>query len=89
MPAEAFAKDLKVKITKVADASKLPLPEGGWLASEVLEITKDEKGDFKKPVTITMAFDKSKVDSKAEVTLCWYDPSSKAWIFWTTSSRLG
>jgi hypothetical protein len=80
VPAEAFAKDLKVKITKVADASKLPLPEGGWLASEVLEITKDEKGDFKKPVTITMAFDKSKVDSKAEVTLCWYDPSSKAWI---------
>jgi hypothetical protein len=80
IPANAFAKDLRVKIAKVTDISGLPLPEGGQLASEVLEITKDEKGDFTKPVTITMTFDKSKVDSKAEIAIYYYNPSGKTWI---------
>ncbi|MGI5876942.1 MAG: S-layer homology domain-containing protein, partial [Dethiobacteria bacterium] len=80
VPAGAFAKDLRVKIAKVADVNGLPLPKGGWLVSDVLEITKDEKGNFTKPVTITMTFDKSKVDSKALIALYYYDPSAKMWI---------
>jgi len=80
IPAGAFAKDLKIKIAKITDTSKLSLPEDGQLVSEVLEITKDEKGDFTKAVTITMTFDKSKIDSKAEIALYYYDPALKAWI---------
>ncbi|MGI6307778.1 MAG: S-layer homology domain-containing protein [Dethiobacteria bacterium] len=79
IPAEAFAKDLRVKIAKVADTSGLPLPKGGRMVSEVLEITKNEKGDFTKPVTITMKFDKSKADSEAEIALYYYDSAAKTW----------
>jgi hypothetical protein len=80
IPANAFAENFIVKVAKVSDVSGLTLPEGGQLVSEVLEITKDVKGDFTKPVTITMKFDKSKVDSEAEVALYYYDTATKTWI---------
>jgi len=80
IPANAFAENIKVKVAKVSDVSGLTLPGGGELISDVLEITKDVKGDFTKPVTITMKFDKSKVDSEAEVALYYYDTATKTWI---------
>jgi hypothetical protein len=79
IPGKAFEKDFRVKIEKATNAAGLPMPQGGKLASEVVDITKNEKGDFTKPITITMTFDKSKVDDKAEIGLYWYDSSSKTW----------
>jgi hypothetical protein len=79
IPGKAFEKDFRVKIEKATYVAGMPLPQGGKLASEVVDITKNEKGDFTKPVTITMTFDKSKVDDQAEIGLYWYDSSSKTW----------
>ena len=79
IPGKAFEKDFRVKIEKATYVAGMPLPQGGKLASEVVDITKNEKGDFTKPITITMTFDKSKVDDKAEIGLYWYDSSSKTW----------
>ncbi len=80
IPAGAFSRDLIIRIVQVADPGGLPLPEGGRLAGEVLEITKDERGDFARPVTITMKFDRSKAGSEAQLALCYYDPAAEAWI---------
>jgi hypothetical protein len=79
--ASTVSSDIKVKVEKVTDAISLPLPANSKLVSDVLEITKDKSGNFAKPVKITLAFDKSKVDSdKYNVSIYWFDENAKKWI---------
>jgi len=66
IPAGAVDRDIMVKIEKVIDTSGIPVPANAVLVSSVLNITRDKTGDFKKPVTITMAFDKTKVDREKQ-----------------------
>jgi|GEM_PF-777976 len=80
IPAGAVDRDVRVKIGKVTDTSGIPVPANAVLVSAVLNITRDKTGDFKKPVTIIMAFDKTKVDrEKQEPGIYWFNDNSKQW----------
>jgi len=81
IPANALASDIKVKVEKVTSTSGLPLPAKSKLISDVFEITKDKSGDFKRPVTITLTFEKSKVDAdKYDVGIYWFNEETKTWV---------
>jgi len=80
IPAKSFSENIKIAVSKVTDTSSLTLPAKGNLISDVLEITKDIKGDFTEPVTITMEFDKAKVADGDEVALYYYDEDNETWV---------
>lgn len=81
IPAAAFDQDFKVKVGKVADVSQLPLAEKSKLISDVVEIEKDKSGEFKKAVSITLSFDKTKVDSsKYDIQICYLDEKANKWL---------
>ncbi|WP_248926055.1 choice-of-anchor I family protein [Paenibacillus hamazuiensis] len=81
IPAGAFSTDVKVTVEKVANASDLVKDASLKLVSDVFEIKKDKEGEFTKPVTITMPFDKMKVDlTKWTVSIYWLDETAKKWI---------
>jgi hypothetical protein len=80
IPANAMSDDFKVKIAK-ASASGLALPENTIIVGEVVEITKDKSASFSKAVTISLSFDKSKIDlNKYTLSLFWYNTSTKEWV---------
>ncbi len=81
IPAAAFDQNIKVAVQIIADISKLPMAEKSKLLSDVMEITKDKTGNFNKPVTITITFDKSKVDSKTcDLSICYLNEKENKWI---------
>ncbi len=80
IPSAAVAGNVKIKVVKVSN-STLPLAANAKLVSDVIEITKDKSDNFSKPVTITLPFDKSKVDTeKYEVSIFWLDETAGEWI---------
>ncbi|MCL6612794.1 MAG: S-layer homology domain-containing protein [Peptococcaceae bacterium] len=80
-PAGAVPGDIKIKVEKVTGISGLPVPANGKLLGDVLEITKDRPGSFTKPVTVTLAFDKSRVDTrKYNVSIFWFDEDGRKWV---------
>lgn len=80
-PAGAVASQISIKIEKVSDTSGLPVPVNSKLVSDVVNITKDKSGDFVKPVTITLTFDKTLADSeKYNISIYWLDESANKWI---------
>lgn len=81
LPANAFGQDVKVTVKVVSNTSSLPMPSVMKLISQVFEITKDQVGKFDKPVTITLNFDKSKVDlEKYDLAIFWLNEETKQWI---------
>ncbi len=81
IPANAVVSDIKVKIEKIAVTNSLPLPAQSKFISDVLEITKDKSADFTKAVTITLAFDKTKVDtSKYDIGIYYLDTNTNKWV---------
>lgn len=81
IPANAVASDIKVTIEKVLNTSALPMDDKSKLVSDVFEIIKDRTGNFSKPVTITLTFDKSKVDTtKYDVKICYFDEQENKWV---------
>jgi hypothetical protein len=80
IPANAFTSDFKVKVEKVSNIANLPIPEKSKFISDVIEITKDKSGNFSKPVTITLTFDKDEVDTnKYDLALYWLDTKTNKW----------
>jgi hypothetical protein len=81
IPANAVQSDIKVTIERLLDSSNLPIANDSKFVSDVVEIIKDKVGDFSKPVTITLTFDKSKVDSiKYDLIICYLDEEENKWI---------
>lgn len=81
IPAGAVAEDIRVKVEKAASAAGLPVAAGSRLVSEVFEITKDKSGSFAKPLTITLVFDRSKVDAeKHSVSIYWFEEGARKWV---------
>ena len=81
IPAAAFDQNIKVSVQIIADISKLPMAEKSKMVSDVMEITKDKAGNFNKPVTITITFDKSKVDTKKyDLSICYLNEKENKWI---------
>lgn len=80
IPKNAFEEKIELKIEKVSNISRLPIPKNAKFASDVVEIIKDKKGDFKKPVTITLKYEKSKYDTdKYDLAIYWLDESKDKW----------
>lgn len=80
IPAGAISSDIRVKVARVNDTSILPAA-GSQLVSDILEITKDKAGSFTKTVSVTMAFDKSRVSAdKHIISIYWLDESTKKWV---------
>jgi hypothetical protein len=81
IPANATSTDIRVNVEKVMNISGLPIGNNSKLVSDVFEITKDKSADFTKPVTISLTFDKTNVDTgKYELFLCWFDTSTNKWV---------
>lgn len=81
IPAGAFSSDIKITIEKVSNISSLPGLSGGKIMGSVVEIKADRSGEFNKPVSITLTFDKSLVDlEKNRVSIYWLDEKTGNWI---------
>jgi len=81
IPAGALPADVKVTIAKVANTAGLKLAAGSNIIGDVLEILKDKTGNFSKPVTVSLDFDKTKVDmTKFDVKVCFYDETAQKWV---------
>lgn len=81
IPAASFNQSIKVAVQKITDVSDLPMAAKSILASDVIEITKDQDGNFDKAVTITLTFDKSKVDTnKYDLIICYLNEEENRWI---------
>lgn len=81
IPDRAFDSNIEVQIEKVSNISNLPMAAMSKLLSDIIEITKDESGDFSKPVTITLNFDKTKVDlDEYKVSIYWFDEKADKWV---------
>ncbi len=81
IPAGALLADTKVTITKITNLTGLPVDAATKLVGDILEITKDKIGNFSKPVTLTLNFDKSKVDTtKFDLFVCYLDEVTNKWV---------
>ncbi len=81
IPADAVSSDIKVIVEKVINTSALSIDNNSQFISDVVEIVKDKSGNFSKPVTITLTFDKSKVDTtKYDLSICYLDEKENKWI---------
>lgn len=80
IPADAVTGKIKVNIKKVGK-NNLPAPPRTMIVGDVLEITKNHAGDFNKPVTITMSFAGSGIDTdKYELGLFWFNEANNLWV---------
>jgi hypothetical protein len=80
IPNGALTESIRVKVAKFTNISSLTFAPDTVLVSDVIEITKDKSGDFLKPVSITLNYDKTKVDlEKYDLALFWYDTAKKEW----------
>jgi hypothetical protein len=77
-PANAVTSDIKVTVKKLS--SGIPAVSSGFkLLGEVYEITSETNSNFKKPVTITLPFDRNKLDSdKHNLAIYWW--SNNQWV---------
>nr|WP_233167339.1 S-layer homology domain-containing protein [Paenibacillus roseus] len=80
-PAGVLGSNIKVTVEKVSDPAKLPIDALQRLVSDVFEITKDKDGLFDKTVTITLPFNKSKVElEKFETKIYWLNETTGKWV---------
>ncbi|CAG7652425.1 S-layer homology domain-containing protein [Paenibacillus allorhizosphaerae] len=81
IPRLAFPDNVLVKIEAYSNGYSISLNDRSVLASQVFNMSKHIAGNFTKPVTVTLAYDKSGVDlSKQELVLAWLDESTDTWI---------
>lgn len=81
IPSNALSNNFKVTVKKVSNTSNLPTAENSKIVGDVYEFTKDKSGNFDKAVTITLPYDKSKVDTeKYELGIFWFNEATKEWV---------
>ncbi|WP_138754471.1 InlB B-repeat-containing protein [Paenibacillus sinopodophylli] len=81
IPEGATDKTIQVTVDKVADISKLPKNVSLQRIGDVYEVKKNSDGEFIKPVTIGLTFDKSKVDfNKNEAAVYWLNEQTNKWV---------
>lgn len=80
IPTGAVEQQTKVEIRKVDKSGIIAAPRTR-IIGDVLEITKDQGGDFKKPVKISLSFDQAGVDiDKYQLSLFWLNEESNQWV---------
>jgi subtilisin family serine protease len=81
IPADAAASDMKVTVNVIMDTTSFPAVENSKLIGDIYEIKKDKPGNFVKPVTVALPFEKSRVDmDKYKVSLCWLNEETNKWV---------
>ncbi|WP_177246056.1 immunoglobulin-like domain-containing protein [Paenibacillus sp. BC26] len=79
IPAGSTTKDLKLTIDKVLNTQHLVSDED-VLASPVFEILKNFSENFSKSITLTFAFDPTKLSGDQKVAVYYYDEVKKEWV---------
>lgn len=79
LPEGAFDRDLLLTIRKWNSPLNVSMPEYK-LVSPVFEIVKDVEGNFKKPVTLTIAYDPSKVGENQMPSIFYFDEDKREWV---------
>ncbi|GGN94888.1 Ig-like domain-containing protein [Saccharibacillus kuerlensis] len=79
IPAGASLKELKLTIQKVSDTQSL-LTNNEILASPVFELLKNSLESFRKPVTLSLAFDRAVLNNEHTAAVFYYDETKREWI---------
>ncbi|MBO9605037.1 MAG: S-layer homology domain-containing protein [Paenibacillaceae bacterium] len=79
IPTGATSKELKLTIEKVLETAPL-LTNKDVLASPVYEILKNFSENFNKPVTLTFAYDSTKLNGDQTVAVFYFDETKKEWV---------
>ncbi|MDF2720986.1 MAG: peptidase [Paenibacillus sp.] len=81
-PAGSFPDTFRVSIGTLPVEAGNRLPDGERRISQVYEIVKSASGIFLKPVTVTLPFDRSKLDRSAEAAAAvyWYNELTGEWV---------
>ncbi|AIQ36264.1 hypothetical protein R50345_17490 [Paenibacillus sp. FSL R5-0345] len=81
VPAGAMDNGITITVTKLEDTVNLFSGSDLKLLGDIYEIIKNKEGDFAKAITITLPFDKTKVDfNKSIVGLYWLNEQTKKWV---------
>jgi len=87
--AGAVENDIRVIINQISQNSDLNIPEGSQLLSRIMNIVKDKSDNFKKAVTITLSFDKSKINpDEYDIAIYYYDEDTGKWVALETSKSI-
>ncbi|MGQ7889784.1 S-layer homology domain-containing protein [Paenibacillus sp. WC2504] len=79
IPADATSKELKLTIDKLLNIQNL-VKAKDVLASPIFEILKNFSENFSKSVTLTFAFDPSKLRGNQTVAVFFFDETKKEWV---------
>jgi tripartite motif-containing protein 71 len=79
VPANATDKDMQLTIKKLVDTTNL-LTGQDVLASPIYEILKNFSENFNKPVSLTFAFDPTKLSGTQKASVYYYDEVKKSWV---------
>jgi len=79
IPAGATDRQLQLTITELLKTDQL-ISSGDTLLSPIIEIRKNFTDKFSKPVTITLAFDASKLKKNQAAAVFYYDEAAKKWV---------
>lgn len=80
-PAGAVESDVRVQVKEAGLSSGMTLPADSQLISQIVDIIKDKSGNFAEPVTVTMSFNKSKIDpAQYDITICYFDEETGQWV---------
>ncbi|WP_308637869.1 immunoglobulin-like domain-containing protein [Paenibacillus silvisoli] len=79
IPAGSTDTELKLTIEEVLNTQEL-LSDKDVLASPIFELLKNFSENFNKPVTLTFAFDSSKLSAGKRAAVFYYDEAKKEWV---------
>lgn len=79
IPADAFGKELKVMIERVADTQEL-LSSKDALVTPVYEVLKNFPEDFDKEITLIFTFDPKSLQGNQTPAVFFYDETNKTWV---------
>ncbi|MFB9750084.1 S-layer homology domain-containing protein, partial [Paenibacillus hodogayensis] len=81
VPIGAIDSDIQVTVDRIIGAPALSLGDLMSLVSERYDIKKNKAGDFNKAVTLTLPYDKTKIDfTKSTVALYRLDEKTQKWV---------
>ncbi|MBP1990162.1 S-layer homology domain-containing protein [Paenibacillus eucommiae] len=79
IPAGSTQEMLKLTVERLLNTDHL-IQNQAMLVSPVFEVLKNFSGSFKKPVTLTLKFDKTSVLENQTVAVFYYDELQKVWV---------
>jgi hypothetical protein len=80
-PAGTVESDILVQLKEAGLSTGMTLPDGSKLLSRIMNIIKNKSGNFLKPVTITLSFNKSEFNpDEYYIAIYYYDEDAGKWV---------